>query len=80
MTLHEIELAIKELSPDELTLFREWFEKFDAEVWDTQLEHTEELDKLSTLQPITKEHINKLRGSLKGKGILKALMEERRKG
>jgi AbrB family looped-hinge helix DNA binding protein len=31
------------------------------------------------LHPITDEHISKLRGSLKGKGSLQALLEERRK-
>ncbi len=31
------------------------------------------------LQPITKEYINKLRGSLKGSGALKVLMQERKR-
>jgi AbrB family looped-hinge helix DNA binding protein len=32
-----------------------------------------------TLKPITEQHLRSLRGSLKGKGLLKALIEERRK-
>jgi AbrB family looped-hinge helix DNA binding protein len=31
------------------------------------------------LKPITDESLRKLQGSLKGKGVLKSLMEERRK-
>jgi hypothetical protein len=34
MSIHEIEDAITELSPDELTRFRRWFEEFDASLWD----------------------------------------------
>jgi AbrB family looped-hinge helix DNA binding protein len=31
------------------------------------------------LKPITPQHIRKLRGSLKGAGVLKALMEDRKR-
>jgi len=31
------------------------------------------------LKPITAQHIKRLRGTLKGKGVLKALMEDRRR-
>ena len=31
------------------------------------------------LKPITAQHIKKLRGSLKGSGVLKALMEDRKR-
>lgn len=31
------------------------------------------------LKPITPQHIRKLRGSLKGSGVLKALMEDRKR-
>jgi len=37
-SVEEIEDRIKELSPEELTAFREWFAKFDAEAWDRQFE------------------------------------------
>ncbi|HEV2176321.1 MAG TPA: hypothetical protein VGW33_03845 [Terriglobia bacterium] len=33
-----IEDQVKELSPEELTAFREWFAEFDAEAWDRQFE------------------------------------------
>ena len=38
MIIHEVEQAIRELSPDELTHFRQWFEEFDASLWDEQFE------------------------------------------
>ncbi len=68
MNLHEIEQAIKELSPDELTRLRHWLEEFDR---------VSGIRKSADFP--TKEKIKKLRGSLKGKGVLKALMEERHK-
>lgn len=37
-TLHDIEAAVSNLSPDELSRFREWFFEFDASVWDRELE------------------------------------------
>ena len=37
MTLvSEIEIAVKKLSRDELSAFRDWFQEFDAEAWDKQ--------------------------------------------
>lgn len=33
-----VERQIRELSPEELGVFREWFAKFDADAWDRQLE------------------------------------------
>ena len=33
-----VEQQVKELSPEELGVFREWFASFDAEVWDHQME------------------------------------------
>ena len=37
-TLHDIECAVSQLSPEELAAFRVWFAEFDAAVWDQQLE------------------------------------------
>lgn len=34
----DIENQVKGLSPEELATFREWFARFDAEVWDRQFE------------------------------------------
>lgn len=37
-TLHQIEHAVSQLSPEELAAFRAWFAEFDAAVWDQQFE------------------------------------------
>jgi hypothetical protein len=47
--LEGIATQIKELSPEELTAFREWFAKFDAEVWDRQFEADVKAGKLDGL-------------------------------
>lgn len=36
MTISEIEQAIPELLPEKPARFRQWFEEFDAQVWDEQ--------------------------------------------
>jgi hypothetical protein len=36
--VEELEKKVEGLSPTELSLFREWFATFDAELWDRQLE------------------------------------------
>ena len=47
--VENIETRIKELSPEELTAFREWFIKFDAEAWDRQFEADVKAGKLDSL-------------------------------
>ena len=37
-TVKEIEKAIAELPPQKLSILRAWFEKFDAAIWDKQIE------------------------------------------
>ncbi|MDZ8109881.1 MAG: hypothetical protein RM338_30245 [Nostoc sp. DedQUE12a] len=37
-TLKEVELAISQLSPEDLAAFRAWFAEFDAAAWDKQIE------------------------------------------
>jgi hypothetical protein len=49
MTIHEIEQAITELSPREMARFREWFEEFDAQAWDEQIERDASSGKLDNL-------------------------------
>ncbi len=44
-----IEGQIKELSREELEEFREWFARFDAEVWDRQFEADVKAGKLDAL-------------------------------
>lgn len=36
--ISEIELAVAKLSRQDLSAFREWFQEFDADAWDRQLE------------------------------------------
>lgn len=45
-TAQEIQLAVSQLSADELARFREWFDKYDAEVWDRQFEEDAKSGKL----------------------------------
>ena len=37
-TVQEIEAAVQQLSREDLSQFRDWFEHFDADAWDRQLE------------------------------------------
>lgn len=48
-TVQEIKQAISRLSPEELAHFREWFEAFDANVWDKQFEEDARSGKLDPL-------------------------------
>lgn len=49
MSITEIEQAITELSAEELARFREWFEEFDARVWDMQIENDAKAGKLDKI-------------------------------
>lgn len=71
MNIEAIQQAITKLSPEELARFRAWFREFENEAI---------LSEATSVTSPSREHINKLRGSLKGSGAMKALMEERRKG
>lgn len=37
-TVDEIERAVTDLSPEDLSQFRAWFLEYDAQVWDRQIE------------------------------------------
>jgi hypothetical protein len=37
-TVEKIQAAVRELSAEDLTEFRQWFAEFDADLWDQQLE------------------------------------------
>ncbi len=37
-TVKEIEKAVADLPPEQLKEFRVWYERFDAESWDRQIE------------------------------------------
>ena len=47
--LKDLEGQVQELSPEELTAFREWFTKFDADIWDRELEADAKAGKLDAL-------------------------------
>ena len=44
-----IERAVKELSHEELSTFREWFLEYDAQLWDQQLERDVAQGRLDSL-------------------------------
>jgi hypothetical protein len=45
----EIEQAVSQLPPQDLARFREWFEEFDAKIWDKQFEEDAQSGKLDKL-------------------------------
>ncbi|MEO8496795.1 MAG: hypothetical protein ABI614_17130 [Planctomycetota bacterium] len=49
MTLQQLEKTIAELSPDQLSEFREWFLAFDADKWDQQFARDVEAGRLDRL-------------------------------
>ena len=70
MNLQEIEHAIENLNSQDLARLRRWFKKFEDNA------KAGELEKFAEKVSI-KKRLRELRGSLKGSGALKALMEER---
>ena len=48
-TAEQIESAVAQLSPDELRRFRAWFDEFDADEWDKQLDEDVQLGRLDKL-------------------------------
>ncbi len=48
-TLEVIEKKIKQLSPSELSKFRQWFAQYDADIWDAQIESDAAAGKLDEL-------------------------------
>ena len=47
--LENIEDQVKKLTPEELSAFRDWFVRFDAEAWDRQFESDARSGKLDGL-------------------------------
>lgn len=47
--VEKIGREIQEFSPDELAAFRRWFQEFDAEAWDRQIEGDIQTGKLDAL-------------------------------
>ena len=53
----DLESRIQELSAEELTAFREWFTKFDADIWDQELEADAKAGKLDALaERVLRDH------------------------
>jgi hypothetical protein len=48
-TVREIQAAVSELSPEELSVFRAWFAEFDAKVWDQEFEQDVAAGRLAAL-------------------------------
>ena len=48
-TVQELEKAVKHLSEQDLARFREWFEQYDAQIWDKQFERDAKSGKLDEL-------------------------------
>ncbi|MCC6298927.1 MAG: hypothetical protein IT314_06490 [Anaerolineales bacterium] len=70
MNIEEIQQAIAKLSPDELTQLRQWLREYQGE---GKVELSEDA------KESIREKVRRLRGSLKGTGAMKALMEEKRR-
>jgi hypothetical protein len=49
MSVEELEKAVAELPPDKLARFRAWFEAFEADHWDRQIETDIKSGKLDRL-------------------------------
>ena len=47
--VQELQSAVSQLSAEELTRFRAWFDDFDADVWDEQFEKDAKSGKLDRL-------------------------------
>ena len=47
--VQEVQLAVSQLSLEELAHFREWFDEFEAKVWDKQFEADAKSGKLDEL-------------------------------
>jgi len=48
-TVEDIETAISQLPQSQLKQFREWYEKFDSDAWDRQIEEDISSGKLDAL-------------------------------
>ena len=56
-TVEEVEKAVAELPLDQLRKFRAWYEEFDSNAWDEQIEKDIDEGKLNALaEAAIKEH------------------------
>lgn len=57
MTITELEQAVTQLSEEELTRFRAWFDEYYAELWDKQIEEDAKAGRLDPLlAKVMEEH------------------------
>lgn len=57
--IEDIESQVKELPPDELARFRKWFQEFDSDAWDRQIEADALAERLDTLaEEALRQHRN----------------------
>lgn len=58
-----IEKQVQKLSTDELADFRAWFDRFDAEIWDSRIEYDIEAGRLESLaeKALSQDKANKSR-------------------
>jgi hypothetical protein len=47
--VEELEMQIAKLPPDELREFRAWYEKFDSDAWDRQIDEDIQTGKMDAL-------------------------------
>ena len=47
--IDDIKDAVRQLTPEKLAEFREWFAEFDAQLWDRQIERDAAAGKLDAL-------------------------------
>lgn len=47
--VEEVERAVRDLSPQDLRQFREWFQRFEDELWDRQIERDVAAGRLDAL-------------------------------
>ena len=48
-TVHQLEDAVRRLSPEDLVAFRTWFAEFDGDAWDRQFEEDAAAGRLDAL-------------------------------
>jgi hypothetical protein len=58
MTITEIEQAITQLSEQELSRFRAWFDEYYAEMWDKQIEEDAKSGRLDKIIAEANEEYN----------------------
>jgi hypothetical protein len=56
MSIQEIENAVAKLSPQELSVFSQWFEDFVVDQWDRQIERDAKAGRLNEALERTKDH------------------------